>query len=92
MKLPKLKNLKKHLKPMLSAIKKIGAYTRTNLLGLINLSLLLHIAMELKSVQDRLDAVQGALGKIYIDVLQAIGFDAMLLMGLIQKLFGGEEA
>lgn len=92
MKLLKAKIIKKCLKPTLSAIKKIGAYTRANLLGLINLSLLLHIASELKSVQERLDAMQGALGKIYIDVLQAIGFDAMLLMNLIQKLFGGEDA
>jgi len=87
-----LKSVKKCLKSTLSAIKQIGAYARANLLGLINLSLLLHIALQLKYVQDGLDTMQGALGKIYIDVLQAIGFDAMLLMALIQKLLGGEDA
>lgn len=92
MKLLKVKIIKKLAKLTLSAINKIRAYARANLLSLINLALMLHVISELKSVQERLDTMQGALGKIYIDVLQAVGFDAMLLMSLIQKLFGGEDA
>lgn len=92
MKLLKAKIIKKKLKPMLSAIKQIGSFVRHNCLALLNLILTCKLLLDVAVIQQRLDVIQGALGKIYIDVLQAIGFDAMLLMGLIQKLLGGESA
>lgn len=92
MKLLYSKSIKKCLKPLLSATKQISKYTRSNHLSLLNLFISILILYKLDLIQTSLAELHEKLLKTYIDILQAVGFDVMLLMQVIQKLFGGEGA
>lgn len=87
-----LKNLKKHLKSILSATKCTMGHISKNSLSLLNLAISLMILSKMGLIQESLAVLHNNLAHAYTDLGQGIEFDLMLTMQLIQKLFGGEGA